>query len=139
MLNRQFGEDEHGFVLQTRGWREVEKTCGAGLAVIAARLAPLVNLIEAGPAARAAFPGGVNGIIAAGHFGSAMLDDVRAPILQGLIDGGRTPTEAGALMKVNFDLALANGEPVMLRFGQLAFDVLSHALIGLLDEPLGET
>jgi hypothetical protein len=136
MLTRAFGRDEWPIGLKVRGWREVEKTCDLGLGEIAARLAPLVNLIEVGAKN---YPGGIVAAIAAGHLGSARLDDVRAPILEGLIDGGMPTTEAGALVRMIFDEAAAAGEAPLLRWAGLAFEIVSHAMIGLKDEPMGET
>lgn len=132
MLTRAFGRDERPFVLNMAGWREVEKVCDAGLGVLAARLAPLVQLIEADPDK---LPGGMIGAVAQGWLGSARIDDVREPILQGLIGGGMTPTEAGILVRTVFDTERAP----MLTFARLAFLILQQALIGLEDEPLGET
>jgi hypothetical protein len=136
MLTRAFGRDEHGFRLRLAEWRAVEKACDAGLGVIAARLAPVVTLVEVGTDR---FPGGFIAAVAAGHLGSARIDDVREPILQGLIGGGMTSTEAGALVRMVFDEAAAAGEAPLLRWAGLAFEIVSHAMIGLKDEPMGET
>lgn len=136
MLTRPFGRDERGFVLKVRGWREVEKHCDTGLGVIAARLAPLVQLIEVGAGG---IPGGFLGAVALGQLGAARIDDVREPILQGLIDGsGLSETEAGALVRAVFDPLAGAGEAPMLRFAPLAFEILAQALIGLKDEAPGE-
>jgi len=137
MLVRAFGRDERPFVLKVRGWREVEKTCDAGLGVIAARLAPLVQLIELGTSG---FPGGLIAAVASGALGSARIDDVREPIFQALIDGGSvTTTEAGALVRAIFDEEAAQGRSPMLQWAHLAFAIVAQALIGLEDEPAGET
>lgn len=135
MLRRQFGTKERAFILRVRGWREVEQTCDAGLAELAARLAPLVQLIEVGAEG---FPGGMLAAVAGGHLGRARIDDVREPILQALIDGGLGQTEAGALVKTVFDDLAAKGDAPMLQFGKLALEILLQALIGLKDEPPGE-
>lgn len=136
MLRRPFGRDERGFVLKVRGWREVEKHCDAGLGEIAARLAPLVQLIEIGAEG---IPGGFLAAVAQGQLGRARLDDVREPILQGLIDGeGLTETEAAALVRAVFDPMAAAGGAPMLQYASLAFSILAQALIGLKDEPPGE-
>lgn len=131
MIRRPFGRDERPFLLKVPQWREVEKTCDAGLGVIAARLAPLVSLIEMGDEK---FPGGFMAAIAHGHFGSARIDDVREPILQGLIGAGMTTTEAGSLVRLVFD----ESTTPMMEWAHLAFAVVGQALIGLPDEPLGE-
>jgi hypothetical protein len=135
MLRRAFGPEERDIGLKTRGWREVEKTCDSGLGEIAARLAPLVNLVEVGPTG---YPGGLIAAIAAGHLGGARLDDVRAPILEGLIDGGLGSTPAGVLVRMVFDEAAGAGDAPLLRWAHLAFEIVSHAMIGLKDEPPGE-
>jgi hypothetical protein len=135
MLTRPFGRDEKRFVLKVRGWREVEKTCDAGLGQIAARLAPLVKLLEIGSEE---YPGGFIAAVAAGHMGAARLDDVREPILQALIDAGTPTTEAGVLVRMVFDEAAAAGQAPMLHWAHLAFCIVANALIGLEDEPPGE-
>jgi hypothetical protein len=135
MITRAFGRDERPFILKCRGWREVEKTCDAGLGIIAARLAPVVRLVQAGVEG---LPGGLLAAIAAGNLGSARLDDVREVLLQALIDGGMSSTEAGALVRLVFDEAIAAGKGPMLLYAGLAFDIVASAIIGLEDEPLGE-
>lgn len=138
MLTRAFGRDERPFRLCVAEWRAVEKACDSGLAEIAARLAPLVGLLQAG---LGDFPGGLLQAVAAGHLGRARLDDVREVVLQGLIGGGLTSTEAGGLVRTVFDEAVAAGRGPMMEFAQLAYDILAQALIGLEDEPIpvGET
>jgi hypothetical protein len=133
MITQAFGRDERSFILKCRGWREVEKACDAGLGVIAARLAPIVQLTQGGVAS-----GQLLAAIATGRLGSARLDDVREVLLQGLIDGGMTSTEAGALVRLVFDEAVASGKGPMLLYGGLAFDIVAAAVIGLEDEPVGE-
>jgi hypothetical protein len=49
MITRAFGREERSFILKCRGWREVEKACDTGLGEIAARLAPLVRLVQGAP------------------------------------------------------------------------------------------
>jgi hypothetical protein len=135
MIVRPFGRDERAFILKCRGWREVEKTCNAGLGEIAARLAPIVRLLSAD---LARYPGGLPAAIAAGNLGTARLDDVREVLLQALIDGGMTTTEAGALVRLVFDEAVAAGKGPMVLYAPLAFDLCAGAIIGLEDEPVGE-
>ena len=134
-LTRPFGRDEHPFVLTIAGWRDTEKTCDAGLGLIAARLAPLVGLIAVGPT----LPGGMIPAIAAGQLGAARIDDVREPILQGLIGGGMTPTLAGALVRGEFDALASAGRSPMLTFALLAWEIVTGAIVGLPDEPMGES
>lgn len=136
MILRAFGRDEHGFVLKVRGWHEVERNCESGLGRIAARLAPLVQLLLIGSKN---YPGGFHAAVADGHLGDVRLDDVREPLLQGLIDGGMTSTAAGALVRMVFDEALANGQSVILEWAPLAYDIVVGAIVGVdEDEPSGE-
>jgi hypothetical protein len=127
MITQAFGRDEHDFVLKVRGWREVEKTCSAGLAVVARRIEMLDRVILVG---LEHYPGGVRGAMAAGLLGDARLDDVREPLLQGLVDGGMTSTEAGMLVRLVFDEDLAHGGAPLIRFAHLAFEILSAAIFG---------
>lgn len=135
MIVRRFGRDEQTFRLKLANWREVEKRCDAGLGEIAARLAPVVRLLDADLNTQ----DGLLAVMAHGGFGSARVDDVREPILQALIGGGKSSTEAGALVAMVFDEAITAGRAPMLEFGYLAFEVVADALIGLEDERLGET
>jgi hypothetical protein len=132
MLTRAFGKDEHPFCLKVAQWRDLEKARDAGLGVIAARLAPLVAFKQAGT--------GVDllAAVAAGHLGHIRLDDVREPVLQGLIGGGLTSTEAGALVRCVFDEAVDKGKGPVFDWCDLAFAIVTGALIGLEDEPPGE-
>jgi len=131
MIRHQFGTEEQDFRLRVGEWRDVEKACDAGLGEIAARIAPLASLVEAGAAAQA---GGLLSAISRGALGRARLDDVRAPILYGLIGGGRTSTEAGALVKLAFDEEVAAGRSAVVRFAPLALAILLRAIVGLSDE-----
>lgn len=132
MLTRMFGVAERPFRLLGAQWRDLEKARDAGLGEIAARLAPLVRLIELGVGDK---PGALTLAIAGGHLGAARLDDVREPILQGLIGGGMNSTEAGALVANVFDEALREERGPMFRWAPLAFAIVTQALIGLEDEP----
>lgn len=133
MIEKAFGAERRPFRLLGAQWRDLEKARDCGLGVLAARLAPLVALKETGPAA---YPGGLMGAVAGGHLGSARLDDVREPILQGLIGGGLSSTEAGELVRKVFDEALARDQGPMFIWCDLAFEIVSTALIGLEDEPI---
>lgn len=131
MIRHQFGTEEHGFLLRVGEWRDVEKACDAGLGEIAARIAPLVALVDLAGKETA---GGLMQAITAGGLGRLRLDDVRAPILHGLIGGGRTSTEAGALVKTVFDEAVAAGQGPLLVFAPLALGIVLQAITGLPDE-----
>jgi hypothetical protein len=131
VIRHPFGTEEQAFRLRVGEWRDVEKACDAGLGEIAARIAPLASLVEVGPAAQA---GGLLAAISRGALGRVRLDDVRAPILFGLIGGGRTSTEAGALVRLVFDEAVAAGEGPLLVFAPLALGIVLQAITGLPDE-----
>ena len=131
MIRHAFGSEEQAFRLRVAEWRDVEKACDAGLGEIAARIAPLASLVELGVSAQA---GGLLASISRGALGRVRLDDVRAPILFGLIGGGRTSTEAGALVRLVFDEAVAAGEGPLLVFAPLALGIVLQAITGLPDE-----
>jgi hypothetical protein len=138
MLTRAFGRDQHTFRLRVAEWREVEKTCAAGLAEIGARLSPIVQLVGLIDGDPANYPGGLLAAIADGRFGRARIDDVREPILQGLVGGGLTSTEAGALVRLVFDEEIAACRAPFVVFSELAFSIIGQALVGLADELPGE-
>jgi hypothetical protein len=129
---RAFGTQERNFKLLGAQWRDLEKARDAGLGVIASRLAPIVSLKQSGGEL---YPGGIFGAIAAGQLGTARLDDVREPILQGLIGGGMTSTEAGALVRKVFDEGIDGQKGAMLLWCDLAFEIVINAIVGLEDEP----
>lgn len=131
MILRQFGRDEHPFVLKTAQWRDLEKTRDCGLGIIVQRITPLVRLKLGG---LAAYGGDMLLAVASGCFGDARLDDVREPLLQGLIGGGMTSTEAGALVRLVFDRETDSTHAAMYGWCDLAFSILTEAMIGLSDE-----
>jgi len=131
VIRHQFGTEEQAFRLRVGEWRDVEKACDAGLGEIAARIAPLAALVETGGETGQA---GFLGLVASGGLGRARIDDVRAPLLHGLIGGGRTSTEAGALVKLAFDEEVAAGRSAVVRFAPLALAILLRAIVGLSDE-----
>lgn len=133
MIMRSFGVQKRAFCLKVAQWRDLEKARDCGLGMIAARLAPLVALKSG--AAR-----GVNimNAISAGHLGEARLDDVREPILRGLIGGGLSSTEAGDLVSNVFDEGVDAGRGPLFEWAPLAFEIVTNAIIGLEDERPGE-
>jgi len=62
------------------------------------------------------------------------VDDLREPIFQGLVGGGATQLEATVLVRDNFDRQSRG----YAQFTQLAYDILTAAVFGPEDEPLGE-
>lgn len=135
MLTQPFGEEERSFLLTIKTWRAVEQNTGLALQTIAQQLGPMIELLRADLSKT---PGGLAGAIIAGRLGSATLDHVREPILQGLIGGGMTPTEAGVLVRKVFDEQIPVGGRPFLEFAPLAFEILMQALFGWADD-LGET
>jgi len=130
VIRHPFGADEQAFRLRVGEWRDVEKACDAGLGEIAARIAPLAALVETGTQS----VGGLMAAVAAGGLGRARLEDVRAPLLHGLIGGGRTSTEAGALVRLVFDEAIAAGKGPVIEYAPLALAIVMQAIVGLADE-----
>lgn len=131
MITRAFGLEERHFQLTVAGWRDLEKLTGLGLGEIAQRLAPMVELKAKGIAADKLLAA-----ISAGYLGQARLDDVRGPLLYGLIGGGMTMTDAGILIGKVFDDGVIKGQGPMWQWCDLAFAIVTEALIGLADENL---
>lgn len=136
-ITRAFGAEERAFVLKVRGWRELEKARDCGLGMIAARLSPIYQFVNAklptdDADARAAL---LVRAISAGSLGDVRIDDVREPVLQGLIDGGLDSTTAAILVRKVFDEAINSGEGPIIRWAPLAFEIVVGAIMGLEDEP----
>jgi hypothetical protein len=118
-----FGTEERKFRLGLGELRAVQEKCDAGPGELAQRLAPLVRALRA----KLTF----GEILAAGMMGSWRVDDVREPILQGLIGGGMNPTEAGVLVRQVFD-----PRPLALEHLTVAFTVLTEGYLPPEDEPV---
>ena len=109
---------------------------GRSLQEIVQRLAPLIELLQSGTLTSSAH---IMQAIMSGRFGAAQVGDIREPILFGLIGGGMTSTEAGALVRNVFDEAFRTpGRSPILLHAVLAFDISLQALIGWQDDSLGE-
>ncbi len=131
MITRQFGTEERSFKLLVDQWRNLEKARDCGLGEIAQRLAPLVQF-------KASKLDGDNALmraITSGFLGAARLDDVREPILQGLIGAGLTSTMAALIVRAVFDEEVNKGKGPLLAWCDLAFEIVTDAIIGLPDEP----
>lgn len=105
-----FGTEERVFRIGLAELRKIEERCDAGIPEILTRLEPLVRAISAGLTFRQ--------ILQAGLMGTWRIDDVREPLLQGLIGGGMGSTEAGVLIRAQFD------EHLSFDFAPMAFLVL---------------
>lgn len=134
MITRAFGLEERHFQLTVAGWRDLEKLTNHGLGEIAQRLAPMVQLKASGITADKLLTA-----IAGGYLGTARIDDVRGPLLYGLIGGGLTLTEAGILVAKVFDDSVVKGQGPVWAWCDLAFAIVTEALIGLPDESLGDS
>ena len=125
-----FGDGEYAFRLAIGQWRKVQEACDAGPAELLARLAPPFNAMAAGVAPK--------DVIASGLLGRWRIDDVRAPIFQGLLGGGTEPVQATRLLVAYVD------ERPLLEAVPVAYKVVLASLVGAEDEapsgePMGET
>ncbi len=100
----EFGGEERLFALPIGRLRAIQEKCDCGPLELIRRLAA----------------------------GSWRVDDVREPLLQGLVGGGMDQVSATRLIQTNFDdLPILPNVP-------LAQAVLMAAIMGAEDEPLGE-
>lgn len=121
----EFGTDEHPFRLAIGQWRKVQEVCDAGPPEILARLSPLFHALRQGLTADQA--------ISMGLVGTWRVDDVREPILQGLVGGGMAAELAGRLVR-----ELVDNRPLMDSV-PLAYQIVLASQVGAEDEkPLGE-
>ena len=119
-IELSFGTDEHLFRLGIGQWREVQEACDAGPPEILARLRPLFAALRQGLTFEQAMDVGL--------LGRWRIDDVRAPILHGLVGGGMREEEAGRLVRKVFD-----PRPAM-EFVDLAYQIVMAGLVGAEDE-----
>jgi hypothetical protein len=123
---RAWGDADRTFRLGIGEWRKIQETCDAGPGEIAARLAAWVALRQANPRA------GFLQLLAAGGVGAWRIDDVREPLLRGLVGGGLNPTEAASVVR-----ELHDDRPLMENL-DLALAVVLASLVGAGDETVGE-
>lgn len=95
-ITEDFGGEARSFRVLIAELRAVQKKCGVGPAVIAARLARCVQLKNQNPKASVLE-------LAVLGLGEWNVDDVREPILQGLMGGGMDPNAAGKLVRTWID------------------------------------
>lgn len=91
-IEDEFGGEVRTFRVLVAELRQIQTVCGAGPGEVAHRLAQSVQALHTMPKATVLQ-------LAAAGVGSLNVDDVREPILQGLIGGGMTPNEAGRLVR----------------------------------------
>lgn len=119
-----FGAESRLFRLGIGQIRAIEERCNAGIPELLVRLEPLVRGVQAKLTFRQLLQGQL--------LGTWRIDDVREPLLQGLIGGGMGSTEAGVLIRAVFD------EQISLNFAPLAYLVLEAAWHGPPDDLPGE-
>lgn len=92
VLEAEFGGETRRFRVALGELRRIQTACDAGPAEIARRLARCVQVQQAKPKASILEQ-------AALGLGDWRIEDVRAPIVEGLVGGGLSPNEAGALVR----------------------------------------
>lgn len=120
-----FGAEERVFRLTLAGMEALQTASGHGPAKTLERLWPFVAASEAKMTLRAMMENRM--------MGDWTVTEVRTTILQGLIGGGMSATEAGILVRAEYD-------PRMLapRWVLLAFKILAEAMTNPEEEPAGE-
>ena len=120
-----WGDQDHTFRLGLAEWRKIQERCDAGPGEIYRRLVGVAMAIEQGLTLKAA--------AAMGMMGDWRIDDVREVILQGLVGGGASPLQAGALVRDRVD----DSRDFKAHLA-LAYAIVAAALGDVEDEPLGE-
>ncbi|PLR28150.1 hypothetical protein SGCZBJ_03845 [Caulobacter zeae] len=120
-----WGDDEYLFRLGLAQWRRIQEKCDAGPGEIYRRLVTIATVLEKGVTLTQA--------AAMGAIGDWRIDDVREPILQGLVGGGMSEIAAGALVRTRVDPVVDFKTHLALAFG-----IVKAGLGEVPDEPLGE-
>ena len=115
-----FGDDEHDFRLGIGQWRKVQEACDAGPAEILSRLSPMFEASSRGISFK--------DMLVAGLLGAWRVDDVRAPILHGLIGGGMSAEQAGKLVREFVD------ERPLGASAAVAYQIVLASFVGADDE-----
>ena len=95
-VREDFGGEERTFLVRIGELRKIQTACNAGPGEIAQRLARCVQTVREFPQAT------IYDQVLIG-MGSLYVDDVREPILQGLIAGGMTSADATKLVRQEID------------------------------------
>lgn len=119
-ISLPFGTEERRFRLGIGQWREVQEACDAGPPEILSRLRPLFAALRQGLTVEQAMDHGL--------LGRWRIDDLRAPILHGLIGGGMREEMAGILVRKVFD-----PRPAM-EFVDIAYQIVLAGMVGADDE-----
>lgn len=119
-VSLEFAGELRTFRLAIGQWRKVQETCDAGPAELLARLAP-------------AFAAGQQGltfeqVVTHGLLGRWRLDDVREPILQGLVGGNMPLPQATKLVQEWVD------ERPLFESVAIAYQVVMASIVGASDE-----
>jgi hypothetical protein len=125
-LTTRWGPEEYTFALGLPQWRKVQADCDAGPGEIFRRLIAAATVLEKGLTLTQA--------AAMGMIGDWRVDDVRSPILWGLVGGGLTELQAGALVATRVD---PKGADYKVNIA-LAYRIVKAGLGESEDEPLGE-
>lgn len=115
-----FGGEERTFRLAIGQWRKVQEKCDAGPAELLTRLAPAFYAAKEGLS--------FEQIVGMGFIGKWRIDDVREPILQGLLGANMPGPEALALVKAWVD------DRPLLESVALAYKIVLAAVTGPGDE-----
>lgn len=116
----EFGGEERTFRLGIKQWEKVQEKCDAGPAELLARLAPAFTARQAGYSFQQ--------ILAAGHLGTWRINDLREPILQGLLGANMAGPDALKLVK-----EWVEERPLIESVG-VAYAVVLGGVIGAADE-----
>jgi hypothetical protein len=127
-IEEQFGGELRFFKVGIGELRAIQAKCDAGPAEIARRLARGVMALRAGSNAAI-------GELAALGLGEWRVDDVREPILQGLIGGGLSPNDAANLVRRWID---ERGFRGLVENLTLALELVVAGVAQPEDERLGE-
>lgn len=124
-VTRMFAGEERQFLVQIGQLREIQKVCAAGPATVANRLGRLVAVRKAKPDAS------MIDLILTG-LGDWRVDDVRVPILEGLVAGGMSTNDAAGLVRKEID---DRGFRGLFENADLALELI---VAGVEAEPVGE-
>ncbi len=129
-ISLDFGDGNYEFRLGMGQWRKIQEACDAGPPELLARMAPPFEAMRRGVKAP--------DLISAGLLGRWRIDDIRAPLFQGLLGGGMEPAKAAKLIRDWVD------ERPLLEALPVAYKVVHASFTGAEDEDasggaLGET
>ncbi len=114
------GPEERSFRLAIGQWRQVQERCDAGPPELLARMAAPFEALRRGVKSA--------DIMASGLLGRWRVDDIRAPILFGLIGGGSTPADAAKIVSEWVD------ERPLMEALPVAYQVVLASITGTEDE-----